>query len=96
MSGPPSSLIENYLREAGFWHVANIGWGFKLDQKLISVFLQLGLPVDRSVLTGSAQFADWGVICYDLLSAIPDIIYGGRSIWASYETYSQSRGIRLK
>ncbi|MBA0874194.1 hypothetical protein Goshw_013253 [Gossypium schwendimanii] len=27
MSGPPSLLIENYLREAGFWHVANIGWG---------------------------------------------------------------------
>ncbi|MFQ6650014.1 hypothetical protein Gotur_022348 [Gossypium turneri] len=27
MCGPPSPLIENYLREAGFWHVANIGWG---------------------------------------------------------------------
>ncbi|MFQ6626547.1 hypothetical protein Gotur_005214 [Gossypium turneri] len=27
MSVPPSLLIENYLREAGFWHVANIGRG---------------------------------------------------------------------
>ncbi|MBA0877453.1 hypothetical protein Goshw_005877, partial [Gossypium schwendimanii] len=78
--GPPSPLIENYLREASFWHVANIGKGCKLDPKLISAFverwrpemhtfhllckectiiledmqLQLGLPVDESVLTGSA------------------------------------------
>ncbi|MBA0609232.1 hypothetical protein Godav_021319 [Gossypium davidsonii] len=27
MSGPSSSLIENYLRETSFWHVANIGRG---------------------------------------------------------------------
>ncbi|MBA0872769.1 hypothetical protein Goshw_020402 [Gossypium schwendimanii] len=27
MSGPLSPLIENYLREAGFWHVATIGRG---------------------------------------------------------------------
>ncbi|MFQ6638826.1 hypothetical protein Gotur_016213 [Gossypium turneri] len=27
MSGPPSPLIENYLREASFWHVATIGRG---------------------------------------------------------------------
>ncbi|MFQ6668709.1 hypothetical protein Gotur_034258 [Gossypium turneri] len=27
MSGPPSLLVENYLREAGFWQVANIGRG---------------------------------------------------------------------
>ncbi|KAH1082694.1 hypothetical protein J1N35_022455 [Gossypium stocksii] len=25
--GHPSPLIENYLREAGFWHVATIGRG---------------------------------------------------------------------
>ncbi|MFQ6658240.1 hypothetical protein Gotur_027593 [Gossypium turneri] len=25
MSGPPSPLIENYLWEAGFWHMATIG-----------------------------------------------------------------------
>ncbi|MBA0678324.1 hypothetical protein Goari_019678 [Gossypium aridum] len=35
MSGPPSPLIEKYLREAGFWHVATIRWGCKLDLKLI-------------------------------------------------------------
>ncbi|MBA0850359.1 hypothetical protein Goshw_028700 [Gossypium schwendimanii] len=102
MSGPPSLLIENYLREVGFWHVANIGQGCKLDPKLISAFierwrpkmhtfhlpceectitledmqLQLRLPVDESVLTESVQSADWGAICYDLLSAIPNNIYG--------------------
>ncbi|MFQ6650015.1 hypothetical protein Gotur_022348 [Gossypium turneri] len=44
MCGPPSPLIENYLREAGFWHVANIGWGCNLDPKLISVFIERWRP----------------------------------------------------
>ncbi|MFQ6626372.1 hypothetical protein Gotur_006196 [Gossypium turneri] len=92
MSGPLSPLIENYLREAGFWHVDTIGRGCKLDPKLISaliemwkpetntfhlpcgeitttledVQLQLGLPVDRSALTGTVQSEthsrSWGMI----------------------------------
>ncbi|KAH1091181.1 hypothetical protein J1N35_018438 [Gossypium stocksii] len=40
MSGPPSPLIENYLREAGFWHATTIGWGCKLDPKLISALIE--------------------------------------------------------
>ncbi|MFQ6658597.1 hypothetical protein Gotur_027791 [Gossypium turneri] len=82
MSGLLSPLIENYLREASFWHVASIGQGCKLDLKLINAFmerwrlemhtfhfscgectitlqdmqLQLGLPVDGSILTSSAQY----------------------------------------
>ncbi|MBA0793432.1 hypothetical protein Gohar_017837 [Gossypium harknessii] len=40
MSAPPSPLIENYLREAGFFHVANIGRGCKLDPKLVSMFIE--------------------------------------------------------
>ncbi|KAH1038553.1 hypothetical protein J1N35_040296 [Gossypium stocksii] len=40
MSTPPSPLIENYLREAGFWHVARIGRGCKLDPKLISALIE--------------------------------------------------------
>ncbi|MFQ6643175.1 hypothetical protein Gotur_018300 [Gossypium turneri] len=44
MSGPPSPLIENYLREAGFWHVANIGSRCKLDLKLISAFIERWRP----------------------------------------------------
>ncbi|KAG8498824.1 hypothetical protein CXB51_005251 [Gossypium anomalum] len=40
--------------------------------------LQLGLSVDESVLTRSAQSANWGAICYDLLGEILDNIYGGR------------------
>ncbi|KAG8472835.1 hypothetical protein CXB51_034769 [Gossypium anomalum] len=104
MPGPPSLLIENYLWEAGFWHVAMIGRGCKLDPKLISVFierwrpkmntfhrpyeectvtledvqLQLGLPVNRYAVTGSAQSAGWGVVCYEFLGAIPDKINRSR------------------
>ncbi|KAG8493325.1 hypothetical protein CXB51_010703 [Gossypium anomalum] len=44
MSGPPSPLIENYLREAGFWHAATIGWGCKLDPKLISALIERWRP----------------------------------------------------
>ncbi|MFQ6634395.1 hypothetical protein Gotur_012100 [Gossypium turneri] len=44
LPSPPSSLIENYLRGAGFWHVANIGRGCKLDPKLISVFVERWRP----------------------------------------------------
>ncbi|MBA0869420.1 hypothetical protein Goshw_027981 [Gossypium schwendimanii] len=40
MFGPSSPLIENYLREVGFWHMANIGWGCKLDPKLINAFIE--------------------------------------------------------
>ncbi|MFQ6630084.1 hypothetical protein Gotur_008028 [Gossypium turneri] len=104
MSRPPSPLIENYFREAGFSYVATIGWGCKLGPKLINalierlrlethtfhlpckectitledVQLQLRLSMDRSALTGSVQSVDWGAVCYDLLGAILDNIYGGQ------------------
>ncbi|MBA0781981.1 hypothetical protein Gotri_002860, partial [Gossypium trilobum] len=45
---------------------------------LEDIQLQLELPVDESVLTGSIQSVDWRAICYDILGAIPDNIYGGR------------------
>ncbi|KAG8474193.1 hypothetical protein CXB51_034151 [Gossypium anomalum] len=44
MSGPPSPLIENYLMEASFWHVATIGRGCKLDPKLISALIERWRP----------------------------------------------------
>ncbi|MBA0620410.1 hypothetical protein Godav_006127 [Gossypium davidsonii] len=44
MSGSPSPLIENYLKEVGFWHVATIGRGFKLDSKLISALIERWTP----------------------------------------------------
>ncbi|MBA0753609.1 hypothetical protein Gogos_000050 [Gossypium gossypioides] len=44
---------------------------------LEDVQLQLGLPVDGSIFTGFAQSTDCGAICYHLLGAILDIIYGG-------------------
>ncbi|KAH1122880.1 hypothetical protein J1N35_006040 [Gossypium stocksii] len=40
MSGPPSPLIDNYLRKAGFWHVTTIGRGCKLDPNLISALIE--------------------------------------------------------
>ncbi|MFQ6669893.1 hypothetical protein Gotur_034971, partial [Gossypium turneri] len=44
MHGPPSPLVENYLREAGFWHVATVGRGCKLDSKLISALVERWRP----------------------------------------------------
>ncbi|XP_052882258.1 serine/threonine-protein phosphatase 7 long form homolog [Gossypium arboreum] len=44
MTGPPSLLIKDYLREAGFWHVAMIGRGCKLDLKLISALIERWRP----------------------------------------------------
>ncbi|MFQ6637604.1 hypothetical protein Gotur_013440 [Gossypium turneri] len=44
MSGPPSPSIENYLWEAGFWHVATIGRGCKLDPKLVSALIERWRP----------------------------------------------------
>ncbi|MBA0628091.1 hypothetical protein Godav_022868, partial [Gossypium davidsonii] len=41
---PPSPLIENYLREAGFAHVATIGRGCKLVPKLISALIERWRP----------------------------------------------------
>ncbi|PPR81843.1 hypothetical protein GOBAR_AA38873 [Gossypium barbadense] len=31
MHGPPSPLVENYLREAGFWHMATVGRGCQIE-----------------------------------------------------------------
>ncbi|MFQ6667798.1 hypothetical protein Gotur_033706, partial [Gossypium turneri] len=44
MHAPPSLLVENYLREAGFWHVAIVGQGCKLDPKLISALIERWRP----------------------------------------------------
>ncbi|MBA0880243.1 hypothetical protein Goshw_029808 [Gossypium schwendimanii] len=68
MHGPPSPLVENYLREAGFWHMTTVGRGCKLDPKLISAL------IERYAITGSVQSGDWGAVCYELLGAISENI----------------------
>ncbi|MBA0795837.1 hypothetical protein Gohar_006668, partial [Gossypium harknessii] len=40
LPGPPSLFIEPYLREVGFWNVALVGQGCKLDSKLISTLVE--------------------------------------------------------
>ncbi|MBA0797925.1 hypothetical protein Gohar_008575 [Gossypium harknessii] len=49
MSGPPSPLIGNYLREVGFWNVANISQGCMLDSKLISALIERWRPETRTL-----------------------------------------------
>ncbi|MFQ6647928.1 hypothetical protein Gotur_021439 [Gossypium turneri] len=44
MHAPPSPLVENYLREVGFWHVATVGRGCKLYPKLISALIERWRP----------------------------------------------------
>ncbi|MBA0878467.1 hypothetical protein Goshw_019040 [Gossypium schwendimanii] len=41
---PPSLLIETYLREVNFLHVALVGRGCKLDPKLIRALVERGYP----------------------------------------------------
>ncbi|MBA0876603.1 hypothetical protein Goshw_009152 [Gossypium schwendimanii] len=72
MSSPASPLIENYLREASFWQVATIGRGCKLDPKLISELIERWRPETHTF------HLPCGAVCYDLLGAISNNIYGGR------------------
>ncbi|XP_052479575.1 protein MAIN-LIKE 1-like [Gossypium raimondii] len=44
MHAPPSPLVENYPREADFWHVATVGWGCNVDPKLISALIERWRP----------------------------------------------------
>ncbi|KAH1107110.1 hypothetical protein J1N35_010878, partial [Gossypium stocksii] len=69
-----SAFIERCKPETHTFHLSRGEYTITLED----VQLQLRLSMDRFVLTGSAQSIDWGAICYDLLGAILDNIYGGR------------------
>ncbi|MBA0787444.1 hypothetical protein Gotri_027212, partial [Gossypium trilobum] len=45
---------------------------------LEDVHLQLGLPVDGSVVTRSVYSVDWGGVCGEILGSVLETIYGGR------------------
>lgn len=45
---------------------------------LEDVQLQLGLPVDGLLVTGSAHATDWVGACGELLGLVPETIYGGQ------------------
>ncbi|MFQ6670015.1 hypothetical protein Gotur_035050 [Gossypium turneri] len=81
-----SVFIERWRPEKHTFHISCGECTITLED----MQLQLRLPVDGSLLTGSVQSTDWGAICYDLLSAIPDNIYGGRIEmgWSRY-TFSE-------
>ncbi|MBA0867265.1 hypothetical protein Goshw_028825, partial [Gossypium schwendimanii] len=91
----PSLLIENYLREASFWHVANIGRGCKLDPKLISAFIERLKPETH---TFHLPCGECTITLEDVQLQLGLPMDGSvESRWAGYETHSRSRGmIRLK
>ncbi|MFQ6667964.1 hypothetical protein Gotur_033804, partial [Gossypium turneri] len=82
MHALPSPLVENYLRALiERWrletHTFHLPCG-KCTITLEDVNLQLGLPVDGSPITGSAQSSDWAAVCYELLGTIPEKMEGGK------------------
>ncbi|KAG8491259.1 hypothetical protein CXB51_014433 [Gossypium anomalum] len=53
MSGPPLLLIENYLREAGFWHAATIGRDAHIPSSTQIVYYHFGRrPVTIRIADG--------------------------------------------
>ncbi|XP_017639927.1 serine/threonine-protein phosphatase 7 long form homolog [Gossypium arboreum] len=68
-----SALIERWRLEMHTLHLPCEECTITLED----VQLQLRLPVDVYAVTRSAQSADWGAVCYELLGAIPDNINGG-------------------
>ncbi|KAG8485329.1 hypothetical protein CXB51_021847 [Gossypium anomalum] len=85
LPSPPSPLIENYLREVGFWHVANI------------VGVQVG-PKTHQCICGEVETRDahilsfmWGVYHHFGGRAVIVRVTEVRSIWAGYGRHSRCR-----
>ncbi|KAH1097542.1 hypothetical protein J1N35_014463 [Gossypium stocksii] len=84
---PINALIERWRPKT---HTFHLPYG-KCTITLEDVQLQLGLSVNESVLTWSVQSVDWGVVCYDLLGAILDNIYGGQILSWLRDTFPEPR-----
>ncbi|KAH1046601.1 hypothetical protein J1N35_037385 [Gossypium stocksii] len=61
MSAPPSPLIENYLREAGFWHVATIGRGYTISA---SIFTSSSEP--PTYISAHNEVEPFGELCWNI------------------------------
>ncbi|MBA0570824.1 hypothetical protein Golob_004432, partial [Gossypium lobatum] len=57
-----SALVERWRPDT---HTFHLPYG-ESTITLEDVHLQLGLLVDKSVVTGSVQSTNWGVICLDI------------------------------
>ncbi|MBA0689156.1 hypothetical protein Goari_006895 [Gossypium aridum] len=69
-----SALVERWRPKTHTFHLSCGECTIILED----VQLQLGLPMNESVVTRSVQSANWGTVCYELLGVVPEMITGGR------------------
>ncbi|MFQ6663168.1 hypothetical protein Gotur_030792 [Gossypium turneri] len=76
MHGPPSPLVENYLREAGFWNMSICNWDCR--------WMGTQSPGLFNLVIGERYATSFWAIFRRILTEV-----GSR--WASYETHSWSQ-----
>ncbi|KAH1047624.1 hypothetical protein J1N35_038408 [Gossypium stocksii] len=69
-----STLMKSWRLETNTFHLPCDECNIILE----NMQLQLGLPVDRSIVTGSVYTIDWRGVCGELLGLVSERIYGGQ------------------